>query len=185
MKKILTLVIAFCIICNYSFSQNVGIGVTNPAAKLDVAGNIKIADGTQAYGRILTSDSNGVASWKLRRKPRVVRITDPNTSCGVYHTPLYNYTFTLTDTTEYTVTGKSIRLGTGRQDLNLLVDGVVVQIVIAYSSGADGVQWAEAAFTYGGTFLPGNHTIQVAPANVGTPWGCGSLYGNMIVTFFD
>ena len=185
MRKLIMLVITLFAGCNFSFAQNVGIGVTNPAAKLDVAGNIKIADGTQAYGRILTSDSNGIASWKLRRKPRVVRITDPNVSCGVYHTPLYNYSFTLTDTTDYTVTGKSVRLATGRQDLNLLVDGVIVQIVISYSSGADGVQWAEAAFTYGGTFLPGTHTIQVAPANVGTPRGCGNFYGNMIVSFFD
>jgi hypothetical protein len=41
----------------------VGIGVTTPAAVLDVAGNVKIADGTQGTGKVLTSDANGLASW--------------------------------------------------------------------------------------------------------------------------
>lgn len=42
----------------------VGIGTSAPAARLDVAGNIKIADGTQGAGKVLTSDANGLASWK-------------------------------------------------------------------------------------------------------------------------
>ncbi len=43
---------------------NVGIGTTKPGANLEVAGNIKIADGTQGTGKVLTSDANGLASWK-------------------------------------------------------------------------------------------------------------------------
>jgi len=42
---------------------NVGIGTINPLAKLDVAGNIKIADGTHGAGKVLTSDANGLATW--------------------------------------------------------------------------------------------------------------------------
>lgn len=42
----------------------VGIGVINPAAKLDVAGTFKLADGTQGAGKVLTSDANGNASWQ-------------------------------------------------------------------------------------------------------------------------
>ena len=41
-----------------------GIGTATPAAKLDVEGNVKIADGTQGDGKILTSDANGNASWR-------------------------------------------------------------------------------------------------------------------------
>ena len=42
---------------------NLGLGTITPAAKLDVAGNVKIADGTQGAGKVLTSDANGLASW--------------------------------------------------------------------------------------------------------------------------
>lgn len=43
---------------------NVGIGTQNPEARLDVRGNIKIVDGTQGSGKVLTSDANGNASWQ-------------------------------------------------------------------------------------------------------------------------
>lgn len=43
---------------------NLGIGNTNPIAKLDVAGSVRIVDGTQSDGKVLTSDANGRASWK-------------------------------------------------------------------------------------------------------------------------
>jgi hypothetical protein len=42
----------------------VGIGTASPAAKLDVNGQIKITDGTQGAGKVLTSDAGGLASWQ-------------------------------------------------------------------------------------------------------------------------
>lgn len=42
---------------------NVGIGTTNPDAKLYVSGSVKIVDGTQGVGKVLTSDANGLAIW--------------------------------------------------------------------------------------------------------------------------
>ena len=43
---------------------SVGIGTATPVAKLDILGSIKISDGTQVEGNVLTSDVNGLASWK-------------------------------------------------------------------------------------------------------------------------
>lgn len=47
---------------------NIGIGtfdsVTLPLDKLHVQGNIRMVDGTQAAGRVLTSDANGRATWQ-------------------------------------------------------------------------------------------------------------------------
>ncbi len=41
----------------------VGIANPNPTEELDIIGTVKIVDGTQGAGRVLTSDANGVASW--------------------------------------------------------------------------------------------------------------------------
>jgi len=43
---------------------NVGIGVENPGAKLEVAGQIKITGGNPGYNKVLTSDEIGLAEWK-------------------------------------------------------------------------------------------------------------------------
>ncbi len=51
----------------FSFTGgNVGIGTgaVAPLAKLDVAGKIRVADGSQGNGKVLASDGNGVATWK-------------------------------------------------------------------------------------------------------------------------
>lgn len=57
---------------------NVGIGDfqywEGAQAKLDVKGNVKIADGTEGAGKVLTSDANGNASWTT---PAALVETDP------------------------------------------------------------------------------------------------------------
>ncbi|MBC8883910.1 tail fiber domain-containing protein [Flavobacterium piscinae] len=44
-------------------SVNVGIGTTTPQDRLHVVGSIRMVDGNQAVGRVLTSNANGTATW--------------------------------------------------------------------------------------------------------------------------
>lgn len=51
---------------NGGFGGRVGINVPSgvPAAQLEVNGTVKITDGTQADGKVLTSDAAGLANWR-------------------------------------------------------------------------------------------------------------------------
>jgi hypothetical protein len=50
---------------SFSFTNGkVGIGVDSARESLDVVGTIRISDGTQGLGKVLTSDANGKASWQ-------------------------------------------------------------------------------------------------------------------------
>lgn len=46
-------------------NNRVGIGTNTPDERLHINGSIKIVDGTQAAGRVLTSDANGRATWTI------------------------------------------------------------------------------------------------------------------------
>ena len=43
---------------------NFGFGTITPTEKLEVVGSIKMVDGNQALGKVITSDANGVGSWQ-------------------------------------------------------------------------------------------------------------------------
>ncbi len=43
---------------------NVGIGTASPTEKLEVNGQVKITDGSEGAGLVLTSDASGLASWQ-------------------------------------------------------------------------------------------------------------------------
>ncbi len=85
-------VTSFLASASASFGGNVGIGTVNPTAKLDInGGTIKIADGTQGAGKVLTSDATGLASWRsaaplVRRCSSVIdgnSTTQNYTNCSI------------------------------------------------------------------------------------------------------
>ena len=67
-----------------SDGPKVGIGTYKPGAKLEInnggtAGAVKIVDGTQGAGKVLTSDANGLATWKS------ITLFTGTERIGVYH----------------------------------------------------------------------------------------------------
>jgi len=49
---------------NANITGNVGIGIITPSTRLHVNGSLRVVDGTQGVGKILTSDASGLASWQ-------------------------------------------------------------------------------------------------------------------------
>ncbi len=64
----------------------IGTGTSAPAAKLDIAGTIKIADGTQGAGKILTSDAAGIASWQPPPPPPATYYPSVSICCQTWMT---------------------------------------------------------------------------------------------------
>ena len=67
-----------------SDGPKVGIGTYKPGAKLEInngttAGAVKIVDGTQGAGKVLTSDADGLATWKS------ITLFTGTERIGVYH----------------------------------------------------------------------------------------------------
>jgi hypothetical protein len=74
-------------------SGDVGIGISAPTEQLHVSGSIRMVDGNEGVGKVLTSDANGVATWKS--SPAFQTLTDQATITWDY-TLGYNAEVTLT-----------------------------------------------------------------------------------------
>lgn len=100
----------------------VGINTTNPSTRLDIEngstnGAIKIVDGTQGLNKVLTSDANGVGTWK-------------RSAVDIYYAPIgagVNIPFNTT-TPQYT--GTSVTLPPGKW---------LVDVTMLMSKGASGI----------------------------------------------
>lgn len=55
-----------------------GLGIINPTAKLDIRGTFRLRDGNQADGRVLITDNNGIAEWGDRPKIEVIEVDNIN-----------------------------------------------------------------------------------------------------------
>ncbi len=66
---------------------NTGLGVSSPTATLHVSGTLRIMDGLQGLGKVLTSDANGNAAWTslsaASATPTTLADVDGDTSISV------------------------------------------------------------------------------------------------------
>jgi len=95
---------------------NVGIGLTNPVARLDVAGKTKTFDlqvvNGAATGKVLTSDATGNATWKAF--PAVhFRANLVNGSKTIGYNSLTTLKWAVTDSSEFPTTPSSYNPTTG------------------------------------------------------------------------
>lgn len=61
---------------------NVGIGLNNPTAKFEVAGQVRISGGAPGAGKILTSDATGLATWESPAAGGISALTGDVTASG-------------------------------------------------------------------------------------------------------
>jgi len=61
-------------------SNKVGIGTNTPEERLHIVGSLKLVDGTQGNGYVLTSDTNGKAHWQNQSSSRYYGDTYYNSS---------------------------------------------------------------------------------------------------------
>jgi hypothetical protein len=85
--KILGCIAAFILLSHAASAQKTGIGTLAPTATLHVQNTastaVRIVDGTQASGKVLTSDANGNANWQY---------TALQTILGTFPTTVVNFT---------------------------------------------------------------------------------------------
>jgi hypothetical protein len=128
----------------WNSSGNVGIGLTSPSAKLDVTGTVKIADGTQALGRVFTSDANGLGSWQAI----------PNDN---------DWTFRVTDTADTTLQMGG-RWGLARSGNTLIGNADSTHVNLGVASTTGRVAWNSKYCTVAGGY---NNTAGIDYSTVG------------------
>ncbi len=97
---------------------NVGIGTNSPTQKLDILGSIKIKDGSEAVGYVLTSDASGKGTWM----PPTMVNSSPWTKSGAI--------VTLSTTTD------NVGIGTNTPTSKLEVVSSGISTILADNSGS-------------------------------------------------
>lgn len=108
--------------------------------------------------------------------PILIHTPDPRPGCATA-TPangvLFSQTVNLTGPAALSTSGHVARLGVGRFDLNLYVDGVLVQSIATNTAGND---WITGVVQWAGPVTAGTHTIELR-STAGSTWGCGPNWG--------
>ncbi|NNV57118.1 tail fiber domain-containing protein [Limnovirga soli] len=167
----------------------VGIGTSAPAAKLDIAGNIKITDGTEGAGKLLTSDANGLASWTAApsASPFIISGND------IYNSNTGNIGIgTATPAAKLDVNGDALINGitVGRGLSNSLTNTAIGYANLAYNNTGNyyntAIGFAALAYNGSGYYNTANGAQALVNNSSGyynTANGFQALYNNTIGTY--
>lgn len=97
-------------------SVGVGTGFATPLSKLEVKGKFQLLSGNHAAGKVLVSDANGLADWKM----------STFNSMSVWEMKYSGDGQTLTSTTPVRLTGQSSITQSGISGLSATMNGVIV-----------------------------------------------------------
>lgn len=145
---------------------NVGIGTTNPGAKLEVAGQVKITGGSPGVNKVLTSDAAGLASWQTPASAGGGDITAVNAGSGL--------------TGGGTSGDVTLNVGAGT-GINVAADAVG----LAYPSKSCGSGYAIRSFDVGSNAVPTCVAIgngDITAVNAGTGLSGGGTSGNVTLS---
>jgi hypothetical protein len=150
---------------------NVGIGKTNPAAKLDVNGTIQTP----------LLNVNGTT---MSKAPRVIHIDDTRSGCPptqAANTPIMQYSLTLSRTAYVYVSVTTILNYSARADCYIYFNDSVQQ---RHLTASDNTSWNPVNITAGGSLGAGTHTIKFM-CNRANVVGCGEEWGGMQILVFE
>ncbi|MGB2696394.1 MAG: hypothetical protein WBD28_00885, partial [Candidatus Zixiibacteriota bacterium] len=167
-----------------------GIGTTAPDEELHVQGSIKMVDGNQAAGKVLTSDANGVGTWQASAAGGIGGSGTAN------YVPKFTASTTLGNSAIYE-TGSRIGIGTTTPDTysklhvqhnnryagyftsNYLSNATdVIRSEFTGSGNYDaaavhGVSWPADGYGYGGWFAGGYAGVYAGVFSEGSAIYCG------------
>lgn len=136
-----------------STNHRLGIGTTSPSVMLDVIGQVKITDGTESNGYVLTTDATGLASWQALPSP----VTSSGTSGLIqFSDGSGGFSSDATASNEFFWDSTNHRLGIGTTSPAHAID-LVASSVIAF--GGKEALTGDGTDTYVGTHSTGGDII--------------------------
>ena len=150
---------------------NVGIGTINPSRTLHVnsttAGAVRIVDGTQGNGRVLTSDATGVATWQSTGIDNVVGVLS-----GTGVNIAYN------QTVNFLQTGSYITLPPGRYAVNVTM--LLARNTTSLPSPNNSFFWVRSSFSDSAGVNPVS-----SPDIVGSTLASGNFGGTSVYAMLN